>query len=175
MARAVLSVGAEAWEGPACSFVGAGSQWQLGFRGPPGPLEAGKLPTSTEHNSRVLCFEDGRKNYCTSGLGTWEGLAEGHMPGQQGPRESLLWPEHWEFTSLLRVFQQDQPSPPPRLHVHLCVRRGTCAWVCRRGCAPRVRGPGLRWLCLPACDHRPQAAALQLLLMKGDSDGLFAH
>lgn len=98
------------------------------------------------------------------------------MPGQQGPRESLLWPEHWEFTSLLRGFQQDQPSPPLRLHVCACACAGApVLGSVGGGCAPHVRGLGLRWLRLPACGHRPHAAAFQLLLMKGDSDGLFTH
>ena len=42
--------------------------------------------------------------------------------------------------------------------------------MCR---APGTRGPGLTWLLVHACVPRFRAAALQILLIKGDSEGCY--
>lgn len=94
-------------------------------------------------------------------------MGGGCTPGKRGPRESLLRPKHWEITSLLRGFRQDQPVPLPCLRVCACAPVGGERAPCARRLGPR--GP-----CLPARGHRFPAAAFRLLLMKGDS-GWFAY
>lgn len=93
------------------------------------------------------------------------------MPGKRGPCESLLWPELWDISFSLRAFSRT--SPFLCMSVHVCVHLGgaTCAWVCRRHvCPPRAHVLG------PRCLGRLiSAAAFQVLLIQGDSDGSATH
>lgn len=90
-AREGLSVGAGAWEGPACSLVGAGSWW----RGPSGALEAcehppppGPHPPNTIPDSRfpIPLLGGWQKKLLHQWLGhVGGGWQRGHTPGETRP------------------------------------------------------------------------------------------
>lgn len=176
-AGAGLPVGAGTWEGPTCS-TGEGSWWQSGSRtlsGPPEACEHSLPPASCPYpptQFRIPLLGGWQKNYCTSGLGTWEGVGRGgSRPGNKAP-VSLCGGLGMGKSPLSCVL----PAGPARSSAG-CESAGAHLGLGLRvwGCAPWVRGLGLSWPRLPARDHRFHSAAFQLLLMKGDLGGLCTH